>query len=111
MYHNSAHNGERDGLGIPWRIRLRNCYWDFIDGKLTSTNMPNPGEETFSDPLVRTEVSSSWICREAIEARRLDYTTFPVGGQKGSDGMYFSIQCPLDLVSLKTLKPLGFANS
>ena len=101
LYHNSAHSGERGELGIPWRIRLRNCYWDFVDGKLTNTNLPNPGKETFNDPQVRTEVSSSWICREAIEARKLGYSSFRVDGQKSTDAasMYFSIQCPLDFVS------------
>ncbi|KAI9668193.1 MAG: hypothetical protein M1821_001013 [Bathelium mastoideum] len=104
LYRKSAHNGERDNLGIPWRIRLRGYYWDFVDGNLSNTNMPNPGAEIFSDPQVRTEVSSSWICREAIEARSYPYTTFRVDGQKGSDGaMYYSIQRPLDLPDIKDM--------
>ncbi|KAL9079359.1 MAG: hypothetical protein Q9157_001746 [Trypethelium eluteriae] len=105
LYHNSAYSGEREGLGIPWRIRLRGCYWDFLDGKLNNTNMPNPGKETFNDPQVRTEVSSSWVCREAIEARGLDYNSFRVNGQKGpdSDSVYYSIHCPLDLPHVKEM--------
>ncbi|KAI9714525.1 MAG: hypothetical protein M1820_000486 [Bogoriella megaspora] len=107
LYHNSAHQGDGN-LGIPWRIRLRTSYWDFLDEKLMNTNMPNPGKETFSDPQIRTELSSSWICKEAIQAKDLDFTTFRVDnkdGRQGQDGgmLYFSIQCPLDLPHIKEM--------
>jgi hypothetical protein len=59
---------------IPWRLRLRQNYWDFLDNNLTSSNTPNTPQSAHYDRNTITEIMSEFVSRDALREGHYYYT-------------------------------------
>jgi hypothetical protein len=62
-----------EALSIPYRLRLYDRWWDFLDTKLVQSNTRKPPEFALGDPHTVTEISEEWIMKEALSERKLRY--------------------------------------
>lgn len=60
-------------LPIPWRLRLRNNYWDFHDDVQISSNTSTPPTNAKQDRKTVTEIMKEFVSRDAIMERNYDY--------------------------------------
>ena len=62
------------GLGIPWRLRLRDVFWDHVDNTCTNANTSrSPTNETLRDHAIATEILERYVRREALDELALNY--------------------------------------
>ena len=106
---------ESADLKIPWRLRLRTHYWEYIDGKVERTNSKHPSSKALNDRNTSTEIMASWVCKEAIEEVGYKYETFKKernDGRRTQLETCFSISQPLTFVSPhSSLSQLPHSNS
>jgi hypothetical protein len=63
-------------LEIPWTLRTRRHYWRYIDGTIQDTNTDLPTCEALLDDQSWTEISASWVCREALTEAGYSFSQF-----------------------------------
>lgn len=61
-------------LEIPWRLSLRNNWWDFVDANIKNSNTQMPVAQAYQDRATTTEILGSWVSKEALEEKGLQYS-------------------------------------
>lgn len=85
-------------LEIPWKLCTRKCYWKYVDAKVEDSNTHLPPTEAFKDRHSWTELSASWVCKEALKEQGFPYRTVQKDARVGRRTKWetcFCIQQPL----------------
>jgi hypothetical protein len=69
----SSHTDPEDHLGIPYRLRLHNSWWEFLDEELVHSNTNLAHTIALNDHHTVTEIRECWIDADALRERHLPF--------------------------------------
>lgn len=93
-------------LEIPWTLCTRRYYWKHIDNKVVGTNTEHKPSITSLERNSWTEITASWVCKEAIQEAGHKFTQVQKDKEDGRRTRFETCFCVEGLLHFDQVKHL-----